>query len=139
EEELREAAGRMGAPTKTVLLAVHLKALSLLTGSSDVTTAVVLNGRPEVEDGDRVLGLFLNMVPLRMKVKSGSWRELVRATRAVEQEVNGHRRYPMLDLKQKYAGGGPLLETAFMYTHFHVYQQLPQTGRGMTTGRRGHV
>jgi amino acid adenylation domain-containing protein len=139
EEELREAARRMGVPMKTVLLAVHLKALSLLTGSSDVTTAVVLNGRPEVEDGDRVLGLFRNMVPMRMKVKRGSWSELVRATLAVEQEVNAHRRYPMLDLKQKYAGGGPLLETAFMYTHFHVYQELPQTERGMITGRGGYV
>ena len=143
EEGLRELAARIGAPLKTVLLAGHLQALSLLTGSGDVTTGVVLNGRPEVADGDRVLGLFLNLTPLRMKMRkmrSGSWIDLVRATLRVEQQVNEHRRYPMLDMKQEYAGGGELLETAFMYTHFHVYQELPQPeGRGLISGRGGFV
>jgi hypothetical protein len=36
EEGLRELAARIGAPLKTVLLAGHLQALSLLTGSGDV-------------------------------------------------------------------------------------------------------
>ena len=64
----------------------------------------------------------------------------MRATLRVEQQVNEHRRYPMLDMKQEYAGGGELLETAFMYTHFHVYQELPQPeGRGLISGRGGFV
>ena len=77
-----------------------MKALSLLTGSVNVTTGVVMNGRLEEEDGDRVLGLFLNTVPLRMKIRAGLWVNLVRETLAVEQKVNVHRRYPMALLKQ---------------------------------------
>jgi amino acid adenylation domain-containing protein len=135
EEGLRRVGALAGTPIKTVLLAVHLKALSLLTGSSDITTGVVVNVRPEVEDGDRVLGLFLNTLPLRMKVKRGSWIELVRATLAVEQEVNAHRRYPMAMIKQRYSAGQKLFETGFNYTHFHIYKELPDSGT--VTGRSG--
>ena len=49
EQGLRELAARSGASLKTVLLAAHMKALSLLTGSVDVTTGVVMNGRLEEE------------------------------------------------------------------------------------------
>jgi hypothetical protein len=73
---LRKLAHETGVPFKTVLLAAHLKCLSVLTGSRDVTTGVVSNGRPEIKDGEQVLGLFLNTLPLRLKIKTGTWIEL---------------------------------------------------------------
>ena len=66
-DQLQSLAKELGVPLKTVLLAAHMKALQLLGGNSDVTTGVVLNGRPEIDSAEQVLGLFLNTVPYRLR------------------------------------------------------------------------
>src|SRR5690606_18645636 len=60
---LEDFARTAGVPFKSVVLAAHLRVMSLITGSSDVVTGLTANGRPEETDGADVLGLFLNTVP----------------------------------------------------------------------------
>jgi pristinamycin I synthase-3/4 len=122
-ERLQRLAGGLGVPLKNVLLAAHYRVLSATTGQPDLVSGLVVNGRPEVEGGDRVLGLFLNTIPLRLRLAEGSWTELVRQTFEAEQELSPFRRYPMADLQHR-LGGGALFETAFNYVHFHVLQGL---------------
>src|SRR6185369_16928802 len=45
--QLKELARTAGVPIKTVLLAAHLRVLSLLTGGNDVLTGIASHGRPE--------------------------------------------------------------------------------------------
>ncbi|MDB9510452.1 amino acid adenylation domain-containing protein [Kamptonema animale CS-326] len=120
---LKQLAQSAGVPVKSVLLAAHLRVLSLLSGESDVLTGLVSNGRPEQMGGDRVLGLFLNTLPLRLQLSGGTWIDLVRAVFEAEGELLPHRRYPLAEI-QKNMGGQPLFETAFNFVHFHVYQSL---------------
>ncbi|HEY0602095.1 MAG TPA: amino acid adenylation domain-containing protein, partial [Herpetosiphonaceae bacterium] len=126
-QALKRVAREAAVPIKTVLLAAHLRVMALLGGSSDVLTGVVANGRPETVDGERVLGLFLNTLPLRQRLSGGTWRELVRATFAAEQQILAHRRYPMAEV-QRLLGGQPLFETMFNFVHFHVYERLHGVG-----------
>ncbi len=112
----------LGVPVKSVLLAVHLRVLATLYGSPDVTTGLVTNGRPEVPDGERVLGLFLNTVPLRLRLAAGSWGELVRAVFAAETALLPHRRYPLAELQRRFGAGQRLFEVNFNYVHFHVLE-----------------
>src|SRR6185503_9509427 len=51
-EGLKKLARSGGVPLKSVLLAAHLRVLSLLTGQSDVTKGLVSNGRLEEVDGE---------------------------------------------------------------------------------------
>ncbi|MEH1820700.1 MAG: amino acid adenylation domain-containing protein [Nostoc sp.] len=120
-EGLQQLAKSTKIPLKSVLLAAHLRVLSLLCGQSDVLTGVVTNGRLEHQDGERVLGLFLNTVPFHLKLSGGTWIDLVQDVFKAEQEWLPHRRYPLAAI-QKSLGGLPLFETAFNFTHFHVYQ-----------------
>lgn len=120
---LRELAHASGVPLRTVFLAAHLRVMALLYGQTDVLTGNIGNGRPESLDGERLIGLFLNTVPLRQQLRGGTWAELVRETFANEQELLPHRRFPLAEV-QKIAGGQPLFETAFDYVHFHVYKAL---------------
>ncbi|HZI20326.1 MAG TPA: amino acid adenylation domain-containing protein, partial [Pyrinomonadaceae bacterium] len=122
-EELRTLARCAAAPLKSVLLAAHLRALGLLCGQTEVVTGLVTNGRPEEADGERVLGLFLNTVPLTMALDGGTWIDLVQAAYEAELEVSPYRRFPLTEL-QKGRGGRPIFETAFNYTHFHVTQKM---------------
>ncbi|MBE9229036.1 non-ribosomal peptide synthase/polyketide synthase, partial [Phormidium sp. LEGE 05292] len=110
-------------PLKSVLLAAHLRVLNLLGGNEDVLTGLVSNGRPEQSDGERVLGLFLNTLPFRLQLTGGTWIDLVQQVFAAERELLPHRRYPLAEI-QRSLGGEPLFETAFNFTHFHVYEQV---------------
>jgi len=117
-DQLRDLARLCRVPLKVVLLAAHVKVLSLVTGSSDVVVGHTYNGRPEDEDGAEVCGLFVNAVPFRMRLPGGSWTDLIRAVFQNESDLLPHRRYPM-GVLQSDLGGSPLFETSFVYTDFH--------------------
>ncbi|HEU4562389.1 MAG TPA: amino acid adenylation domain-containing protein, partial [Longimicrobium sp.] len=122
----RVAAGA-GVPLKTVVLAAHLRVLAMLGGCDDVVTGYVTSGRPETDDGERVLGLFLNTVPLRVRMTGGTWLELVRRTWAAEEAILPHRRFPLSEIVRN-AGGRAPFEAGFNFVHFHVYDALAATG-----------
>ena len=126
-EALQATARALNVPLKSVLLAAHLKVLSLLSGENDVVSGLVTNGRPEVLDGEQVRGLFLNTLPFRLPIRDGSWADLVRATFEAEWELLPYRRYPLLALQQQ-LGGQPLFEAQFNYVHFHVLEGILQSG-----------
>ncbi|MFN6527757.1 non-ribosomal peptide synthetase [Nostoc sp. ChiSLP03a] len=120
---LKQVANKAGVTLKSVLLAAHLKVLSVLFNQSDVLTGMVSNGRPEEADGEQVLGLFLNTLPLRLQLLGGTWIDLMQETFKAERESLPFRRYPLADLQWN-LGGQPLFETSFNFTHFHVYQSI---------------
>jgi amino acid adenylation domain-containing protein len=112
---------------KSVLLAAHCKVISILSGQRDVVTGLFVNGRPEMEDGEKLIGMFLNILPLRLALKAETWADL--AHRALEEESNllPYRRYPIQQLQHLY-GAENLFDTAFNFTHFHIYQRLLRAG-----------
>ncbi|MGI5467558.1 non-ribosomal peptide synthetase [Streptomyces sp. CA-132043] len=120
---LAERAERLGVPVRTVLLAAHLRVMSLLAGSPDVVTGVVHNGRTEDRDGDRVLGMFLNTLPFRARLTGGTWNELVSDVHRTDIAVQPHRRFPMPEIGRA-LGGRELFESFFNFTRFHVYRSV---------------
>lgn len=126
-EQLHVVARKLGVPVKSVLLAAHLKALSIWSGRREVLTGLISNGRPETADSEHVLGLFLNTVPLNVTLEPGSWADLVERVNGGEREVLPHRRYPLADI-QRGLGTQDLIETSFNFIHFHVYQGLSGLG-----------
>jgi amino acid adenylation domain-containing protein len=125
-DKLKDLARATATPLKSVLLAAHLKVMSLLTGETDVLTGVTGNGRLEETGGERVVGLFLNTLPFRLHLTNGTWSALVQATFANEWELLPYRRYPMSAVqnmrRQK------LYETSFNFIHFHVVESVLKTG-----------
>jgi amino acid adenylation domain-containing protein/non-ribosomal peptide synthase protein (TIGR01720 family) len=120
---LKDISHDLGVPLRTVLLALHLHIISIFSGEEEIVTGLVSNGRPDTTDSDRVLGLFLNTLPLRMKLPHGSWVELVKKTWQAEQAIMPNRRFPLAEL-QRLNSNLPLYETSFNFIHFHVYQGL---------------
>nr|AKA59480.1 non-ribosomal peptide synthetase [uncultured bacterium AZ_40] len=107
---------RLGVPAKSVYLAAHAWALGTLTSTREVVTGVATNGRPEAPGADRALGLFLNCVPMRVRL-AGTWADLVRSVFAQEREQLPHLRYPLAEMTA-WLGRAPF-EVAFNYTNFH--------------------
>jgi len=123
-EGLRGVARSLGVSIKSVLLATHLKVLSMLTGQSDVLTGFTVNGRPEEKTAELVCGLFLNVLPLRVQLIRGSWLDLVRQASDAEYEALPFRRYPMALIQRELKGRDSLFEVSFNYVSFHVARQL---------------
>ncbi|MCZ7413615.1 non-ribosomal peptide synthetase [Streptomyces sp. WMMC897] len=132
-DALEESAARIGVPFKSVVLAAHLRTLSLVTGTPDVVTGLSSNGRLEETDGTEVRGLFLNTLPFRLRLPEGTWADLARDVFRCEQAVLPHRRYPMAAI-QRESGGAPLFETGFVYNHFRQVDAMTESGAAALSG-----
>lgn len=120
---LKKLARLAEVPVKHVLLAAHLRVMSLLSGETDILTGLESNGRLEEKDAEQTLGIHLNTVPLRLQLRGGTWVELVQQVFEAERELLAFRRYPYAELK-KLNSNQHLFETVFNYTHFHVFKSL---------------
>lgn len=137
-EGLVDLAQQSQVPLKTILLSAHMAALSALTGSRDVATAIVTHGRPEAVDAEKLIGLFLNAVFLRMRIGSTSWRGLIRDVMEAESRLFPHRRYPLPTILRD-SGLKNGIGVIFNYIHFHVYDQLNELGKKLDVGSgEGH-
>ncbi|MFJ6672743.1 amino acid adenylation domain-containing protein [Actinosynnema sp. NPDC091369] len=117
---VRHLAARLGVPPKSVYLAAHLSALAKLTGSDEVVTGLVVSNRPALDGVERLLGLFLNCVPLR--ARTTDLESLARAAFDAERAHHPHLRYPLARLTADL--GRPPFEAVFNYTDFHVLADL---------------
>ncbi|MEV7601395.1 amino acid adenylation domain-containing protein [Kitasatospora sp. NPDC089797] len=125
---LVELAAQLQVPVRIVLLTVHLRVIALLTGTEDVVSGAVYNGRIAEPDGDRVVGLFLNTLPVRCRLAAAdSWSGLIRQVAATDLAIQPHRRFPMPELRGRVAGAAAF-ETFFNYTHFRNESAVPSGG-----------
>ncbi|MFC4079019.1 amino acid adenylation domain-containing protein [Amycolatopsis samaneae] len=117
---LATAAARRGVTVRQLCLAAHVRALSLLCQEEDVTTGVFGHGRPEHPDAERMVGLFLNIRPLRARADT-DWDALIAAVAAADHASLPHRRFSYASI-QEALGGRRLVETAFNFVDFTAYR-----------------
>lgn len=116
-------ARELAVPLRSVLLAAHVRVVGVLTGRREVVTALEMHGRPEVPGGDRVVGVFNNIVPLRIIRPGRTWADLVTAADEAERRVTPHRRYPLAQIEREHRVRA-LFNTLFVFTDFHAYRQV---------------
>ena len=121
--QLAGAARVSGTSLKSVLLAGHLAVLAEELHDSEVVTGVVVNGRPELPGADRMIGLFLNVLPIAVHVGRLNWRQLIRAAMDAERLILPHRWYPYPQIYRD--AGRELFDTVFNYVNFHLYAESP--------------
>ncbi|MGH3758759.1 condensation domain-containing protein [Actinophytocola sp.] len=120
---LRTAANRIGVPLKSLALGCHAWALGRLTEREQgVVTGLTVNGRPEIDDADRMIGLYLNNVPLRLDSVAGDCLAVAREAMRAEQRIMPFRRYPLNHIEAML--GRPAFDVLFNFTHFHPYRDL---------------
>ncbi|MEU8393485.1 condensation domain-containing protein, partial [Micromonospora sp. NPDC048843] len=134
EAGLRGLAVQSGASLKSVLLAAHLKVMSILTPDEAFFTGLVFSARPEAPGADQVYGMYLNTLPFAFDRGARTWDDLVRRVFLRETEVWGHRRYPMPAV-QRLAAVDRLLDVRFSYQDFdHVDTDLVDSEQSVGEG-----
>ncbi|MFH6945822.1 non-ribosomal peptide synthase/polyketide synthase [Flavobacterium sp. FlaQc-49] len=120
---------------KSVFFGVYIYALKLLTHETELTVGLAANNRPSVEDGDKILGCFLNTIPVRYIFESeGSWLSYFKS---VEEKMNEIKRYSHLtffEIKRLIGvdRDDSFFDVLFNYVDFHVYNEI--TPENFSTG-----
>lgn len=122
-DDIKHVARLARTSIKHVLLAAHIKVMSVLSGQRDVLTGIEAHNRLEQPGGEQTLGIHLNTLPLRVAIPEGSWLDLIHGVFETEQEMLPFKRYPYAEI-QRLHGEGPLFETIFNFTHFHIFERL---------------
>ena len=106
-------------PAKSVYVAAHAAVLGQLLGRPDVVTGLVVNGRPEEQNSEKTLGLFLNVLPFPITDTGSDLSDLITRCSEAEAASLRYRRLPLSEIQQR-TSRGAMFDTLFNYTDFHV-------------------
>lgn len=112
-------AARLGIQEKSLWCTVYLVLLSLLDGATDVVGSVVTHGRPEVAGAERMLGLFLNSLPVRTDMSGKSWNELLLQVDVMLRQQYSLRHFPLVNVQM--LTQLDFSASMFNFMNFHVY------------------
>ncbi|MCP4157627.1 MAG: amino acid adenylation domain-containing protein, partial [bacterium] len=125
--EVKQAAKKYGTSLNNLCFAAYVYTISMLTYENDIVVGIVTNNRPLCEDSEKILGCFLNTVPVRIKIPAQiKWNRYVSL---VNEEMAQQAKYNRLSLFEilRIAGEetkdkNPLFDTIFNFVDFHVYK-----------------
>ncbi len=118
-DALRAQAARAGVTLNTVLQAAWAVLLGRRLGQQDVLFGATISGRPPEVDGiEDMIGMFINTLPVRVRLDPfESWTVTLARLQAEQAALNPHQ-YLGLVRVQQLAGVGPLFDTALVYENY---------------------
>lgn len=115
-----------GVPVKSMMLLAYYAAVASAWRLTAPVVGLSVSGRPETAGGDLTLGLFLNHLPVRLKLDQQTWKSAARQALEAERELLPHRRYPYSEIRSLL--GRPPFEISLNYVHFHAHEDLLTAG-----------
>ncbi|MBN2535370.1 MAG: amino acid adenylation domain-containing protein [Spirochaetales bacterium] len=124
--ELHTLAGKLNVSINSILQSLWGVLLQKYNGTDDVVFGSVISGRPvDIEGVDRILGLFINSTPVRIKTgKNMSFRELIqkRQEEAILCEKYGY--IPLVDIQHLGEDNSEVFDHLFLYENYPVDERL---------------
>ncbi len=129
-ENLKEAAKRMKTSVKNICFSAYTYILHMLSGQNDFVVGFLTNNRTVHENGDRVLGCYLNTVPVRVKIPYGiNWVEYQKQMDAKLLEVKKHERMSLFEIGQiieEKSSDNLFFDTLYNFMDFSMIKDLDQ-------------
>ena len=109
---------------KSICVAAFTYLLSITSTENDVTAGVVVHNRPSLEDADKILGCFLNSLPIRVNFSQNrTYLDLIKEVNSQLVEMQEHDLH-LIDIAkivgEQASVRNPLFDCIVNYTDFHV-------------------
>ncbi|KUL30329.1 non-ribosomal peptide synthetase [Streptomyces regalis] len=112
-------AAEAGVTVNTVAQTAWALVLARLTGAEDLVFGAVVSGRPHDLPGvERMVGLFINTLPVRIRLRSGEGVDELLARVQSEQLRLAPYHHVRLSEVQRAAGAGELFDTVLAFENF---------------------
>ncbi|MYT16154.1 MULTISPECIES: non-ribosomal peptide synthase/polyketide synthase [unclassified Streptomyces] len=114
-----------GLTLSSVVQGAWALVLGAVTGRTDVVAGITVNGRPPEVDGiESMVGLFINTLPLRHRIRHDeSLEAMLRRLQREQSELTPHQHLGLAEIQQQ-ASVGELFDTLC------VFQNYPSSGAG---------
>ncbi|MCP5108135.1 MAG: amino acid adenylation domain-containing protein, partial [bacterium] len=108
-------------------------------GCRDVVFGAVVSGRPaHIEDVERMVGLFINTVPVRIRYgEDTDFASLVKEIQQVAVESETHHYYPLAEIQSHSVLKQRLMDHIMVFENFPVAQQIEEKAREMESAAGG--
>jgi hypothetical protein len=132
---LQASARRHHLTVNTLVQGAWALLLSRYAGARDVVFGATVSGRPaELAGAERMVGLFINTLPVRARTEGREvLSEWLRGLQAEQAEARAYEYSPLARV-QAWAGAGrgrALFDTLFVFENYPVDSSLKQQGRGL--------
>ncbi|POM24997.1 Tyrocidine synthase 3 [Actinomadura rubteroloni] len=137
-DRLRALSRSRDLTLNTVFQGAWALVLSALTGRDDVVFGGTVAGRPaELPGADRMLGLFINTVPVRVRLRAGtSFADTLAGLQDVQSGLLAHQHLGLADV-QRAAGPGAVFDTSMAFENYPAERSAPEPGALTMTMSRG--
>ena len=114
---------------KELCFAAYLYAINMLTYDNELLIGLVTNNRPAQEEGDKILGCFLNTIPFKIDVPQlSTCRDWVSHVNDKVLETRKYQQmslFEIMSLVNKTGGTNKsFFNSIFLYVDFHIYKDL---------------
>jgi amino acid adenylation domain-containing protein len=126
---LKNIAKKYNTTVKHLCFAAYLYMLNMLTYENEIVVGLVSNNRPLCEDGDKILGCFLNTIPVRMNILSDiTWLDHIHMVEKKMLELKKYERMPLFEIirivGESTQNRNPIFDAVFNFVDFHVFNQI---------------
>ncbi len=118
---------------REICFAAYLYALQMLTYDDELLVGLVTNNRPVADDGDKILGCFLNTIPFRINIpETTTCKGLVSLVNNKVLETREHQQMSLFEMMNQVNQTGfankRLFNAIFTYIDFHIFKDLDEEG-----------
>jgi tyrocidine synthetase-3 len=125
---LGELSKELNCSVRDICLSACIYLISVLSNEKDVVMGLVTHDRPVIQDAERIIGCFLNTIPVRLQLDHPVHKkELIEAVKQYLKEVKEHELF-LSDIAaitgNAGSAGNPIFDTLFNFTDFHVLKEV---------------
>jgi amino acid adenylation domain-containing protein len=124
-DQLKKVSRKTGTNLKTLCFAAYVYMFAMYSYENDIVVGLVTDNRPLCEDGEKILGCFLNSVPVRIKIPEHiTWRDYISLVDEKLKELKKYDRLPLTEITKSIEGyspgQNPVFDTLFGYLDFFL-------------------
>ncbi|HLP59354.1 MAG TPA: condensation domain-containing protein, partial [Candidatus Deferrimicrobium sp.] len=115
-----------------ICFAAYVYTLYMVSYENDFVVGLVTHNRPECEDGDKIMGCFLNEVPVRLSIPAQlKWIDYIRLIDRKLIQLTGYNKLSLFEIAritgENTPGKNPFFDTIFNYTDFHIFNRMDRS------------